>query len=281
MMMQRLATTTRTNSRFLKRDITRFNARLLRGKSSTATSETSGSNASGTASASTEECRVPLLQTTLAMMAGIVTVCATAVGVDKLTSNSVPTFDPNKQRFDQTTFFGRFAHMLLACDPMLLLYSDNEVQKCKNMVENYKNLVASPPQSETNINKTLWEAQRIYTAALHPDTGETIPHPFRMSGYVPFNGPVCVAMVASSSTPALLFWGWVNQSQNALVNYFNRNASSPMTNETLIKSYALAVGSALTVVFGLSTFINKRFDAAKARQLMRFIAFPSCVVASS
>ena len=57
-----------------------------------------------------------------------------------------------------------------------------------------------------------------------------------MSGYVPFNGPICVAMVASKTTPAILFWSWVNQSQNALVNYFNRNASSPMDNEVRLVS---------------------------------------------
>jgi hypothetical protein len=127
----------------------------------------------------------------------------------------------------------------------------------------------------------LWEAKRISEAALHPDTGEEIPRPFRMSGYVPFNGPVAVAMVASTSTVPLLFWSWVNQSQNALVNYFNRNASSPMTNETLAISYGAAVGSALVVAFGLATAIQKKYPADQAKRLMKYVAFPSAVVASS
>jgi sideroflexin-5 len=79
----------------------------------------------------------------------------------------------------------------------------------------------------------------------------------------------------------LLFWSWVNQSQNALVNYYNRNASSPMSNETLAKSYAAAVGSALAVAFGLATLIQRRFDAQKAKSMLRWVAFPSAVVASS
>jgi len=41
-----------------------------------------------------------------------------------------------------------------------------------------------------------------------------------MSGYVPYNGPICVSMVASSSTLPILFWSWINQTQNALVNYY-------------------------------------------------------------
>jgi hypothetical protein len=66
-----------------------------------------------------------------------------------------------------------------------------------------------------------------------------------------------------------------------LVNYYNRNASSEMTNETLAKSYSAAVGSALAVAFGLGTFIQKRYSPAQAKSLMKFVAFPSAVVASS
>eukprot|EP00797_Seminavis_robusta_P000143 Sro100_g051310.1 Probable mitochondrial transport protein FSF1 (191) ;mRNA; r:72758-73330 len=54
-----------------------------------------------------------------------------------------------------------------------------------------------------------------------------------------------------------------------------------MTNETLAKSYAAAVGSALCVAFGLATVIQKRFDAQKAKSMLRWVAFPSAVVASS
>lgn len=149
--------------------------------------------------------------------------------------------------------------MILACDPRLLTYSSEETQRCKEMVLNHETLLANLPQgvSKQEMNHSLWEALRISSSSLHPDTGDTIPQPFRMSGYVPYNGPICVAMVASTSTPTLLFWSFVNQSQNALVNYFNRNASSEMDNATLLKSYSAAVASALTVAFGLATFIQK------------------------
>ena len=54
-----------------------------------------------------------------------------------------------------------------------------------------------------------------------------------------------------------------------------------MTNETLLKSYSAAVGSALVVAFGLSSFVQKRYSPSQARQLMKYVAFPSAVVASS
>lgn len=45
----------------------------------------------------------------------------------------------------------------------------------------------------------MWNAQTLVQSAVHPDTGEIIPKPFRMSGYVPFNLPV------SSSQNSLFF----------------------------------------------------------------------------
>lgn len=229
-----------------------------------------------TAAAETSQ-SVPVAQCLLAAGLGVATVSAAAAMVENGTAASVPPFDPKGQRFDADSFKGRFSRMLLACDPRLLSYTEEQVRGSRDLVENWKQYA----DGSAEMDRTLWEAKRISDAAVHPDTGDVIPRPFRMSGYVFYNGPVCVAMVASQSTLPILIWSWVNQSQNALVNYYNRNASAPMTNETLLKSYGAAVGSALVVAFGLATGIQKRFDAQKAKSLMRWVAFPSAVVASS
>jgi len=50
---------------------------------------------------------------------------------------------------------------------------------------------------------------------------------------------------------------------------------------TFAKSYAAGVGSSLAVAFGLATFIQRRYSPTQAKNLMRWVAFPSCVVASS
>mmetsp|Transcript_20797 Transcript_20797/g.37778 ORF Transcript_20797/g.37778 Transcript_20797/m.37778 type:complete len:397 (+) Transcript_20797:80-1270(+) len=241
---------------------------IIRQKATNAATESTSSASTATTSEG-----VPVGLALSAAGAGIATVAGVSAAVEYGSASSVPTFDPNGQRFSQKNFSGRFCKMLLACDPRLLLYSGEEVRHCQVMLKDYQNF---PGQ-----DRALWEAKRISEAALHPDTGEEIPRPFRMSGYVPFNGPVAVAMVASTSTVPLLFWSWVNQSQNALVNYFNRNASSPMTNETLAISYGAAVGSALVVAFGLATAIQKKYPADQAKRLMKYVAFPSAVVASS
>ena len=221
---------------------------------------TNANAASAKPSSSQSEAQsIPLLSTALAATSGILTVAIAATAIENTTAPNVPPFDPAGERFDQSTFIGRFSKMMLGCDLRLLMYTEEESRRSKAMIQDYQNLLQNLPENTTEqeMNHALWEAQRISSAALHPDTGEIIPAPFRMSGYVPFNGPVCVAIVASTSTPSLLFWAWINQSQNALVNYYNRNATSEMSNETLMKSYGIAVFSALTVAFGLATVIQK------------------------
>jgi|UPI000581B2FD tricarboxylate carrier len=246
---------------------------------STATTPSSGGTSTSATTTSTSGTHannsVPIGKTALAALCAISFVSASAAVVETTSAASAPTYHPQAQRFDQTSFVGRFSKMLLACDPRLLFYTEAQVKRSQEMIQNYKDFQG------TVHNRALWEARRIVDAALHPDTGEFIPRPFRMSGYVPYNGPICVSMVASTSTPALLFWSWANQSQNALVNYYNRNASSDMTNETLAISYAAAVGSALLVAFGLATTIQKRFEPARAKAMLRWVAFPSAVIASS
>jgi len=191
----------------------------------------SDSKSASASSAPAANDSVPLGKTFAAMLAGVTTVMGFSYAAESATASDAPPFDPSGQRYDQTTFKGRFCRMLLACDPTLLFYSEETARKYGDMVADYQRLIANPAEvGETaeTIHHALWEAQRISSASLNE--GTAVPHPFRMSGYVPFNGPICVAMVASSSTPAILFWSWVNQSQNALVNYFNRNMSEDMDN---------------------------------------------------
>ena len=116
---------------------------------------------------------VPVAQSLLAAVIGVGTVSATAAVVEM--TSPAPQFDPQAQRFDQSHFAGRFSRMLLACDPRLLFYTETQVRQAHKMVQNYQ-------EYDESMNRALWEAKRIVDAALHPDTGDVIPRPFRMSG---------------------------------------------------------------------------------------------------
>ena len=175
--------------------------------------------------------------------------------------------------------------MFLACDPLLLLRSDESFRECAAELAKVKKAHEQDPniQRTPEENERLWKLKRVVDSAMpNPETGEVIPPPFRMSGYVPFNGPICVAQVGSTSTAGLLFWAWANQSQNALVNYFNRNASSTMSNKDLSQSYTIAVTAALSVGFVLATAIKKKCAPAQGKDMTPLLlCFVFCIVKPS
>ena len=168
--------------------------------------------------------------------------------------------------------------MLNICDPTLLLYPQSSISEALSQIERFENCGNVDEISDAQ----MWRYRKLKESALNRDSGETIPLPFRMSGYVPFNGPVCVGLIMSRSTPWILFWQWMNQSQNALVNYFNRSGSNEASTRALAFSYAGAVTSAISIAYGLSRAV-KRFSASpeRAATLLKFIALPTSIVASS
>uniref|UniRef100_A0A671NNH5 Sidoreflexin n=1 Tax=Sinocyclocheilus anshuiensis TaxID=1608454 RepID=A0A671NNH5_9TELE len=159
-------------------------------------------------------------------------------------STEYPPFRLGESRFDQGSFYGRLRHFLDVIDPRTLFVSEKRLNECMKLLDQFKN--GTLPPSVTNVQ--LWEAQKIKQAIIHPDTGEKIPMPFRMSGFVPFGTPVVVGLLLPNQTFAsTIFWQWLNQSHNACVNYCNRNASKPTPVSTFFQGYLGAVSSAVTI----------------------------------
>ena len=92
----------------------------------------------------------------------------------------------------------------------------------------------------------------MVSTAIHPDTGEFIPWVCRLSSFLPCNIPIAFGFIIARPTPFnTIFWNWINQTYNALMNYGNRNATSLYTTDDILKSYAVAVSSSIVVALGI------------------------------
>ncbi|KAJ6669124.1 hypothetical protein lerEdw1_007933, partial [Lerista edwardsae] len=166
-------------------------------------------------------------------------------------SASVITFNIDAPRWDQNTFWGRVKHFFNITDPRTLLVSEHELDSAKALVESCRAGMVPPGTSQ----EQLFYAKKLYDSAFHPDSGEKMNLIGRMSFQVPGGMAITGFMLQYYRTvPAVVFWQWVNQSFNAIVNYTNRNAANPISLKQIGVAYVTATSTALATAVGLNLY---------------------------
>lgn len=157
----------------------------------------------------------------------------------------------------------------------MLLNSKKDIDDAKKLIYSYKN-------GTMPMNPELWKAKQVLDSTLHPDTGEAVILPFRMSSYVLSNLVVTVGMLTPGlGTAGTLFWQIANQSLNVAVNTANANKSHPLSTKQLITSYLMAVTGSCSVALGLNALVPrlKRVSPQTKVILGRLVPFAAVVSA--
>ncbi|PWY98355.1 tricarboxylate carrier [Testicularia cyperi] len=171
--------------------------------------------------------------------------------------------DITKSRYDLSTFTGRLQHFTSVTSPLTLLASTSELKAARDLVDGYEAKFPSDRRQGVYLvtrpeAEKYWRARQLVDSSVHPDTGEVITLPFRMSAFVPTNLLVVAGMLMPNpSLAGIVFWQWVNQSLNVAVNYSNANKSVPMNMREVGTAYAAATTSAVAIAVGMSRAVPR------------------------
>ncbi|ODV92817.1 hypothetical protein CANCADRAFT_1411 [Tortispora caseinolytica NRRL Y-17796] len=192
-------------------------------------------------------------------------------------ASSVPGIRPlPESQYDLKTYWGRVRHCAEVSDPRMLLVSKRQLDEAREIVSNYRNdkSIEATPQ--------FWHAKKILDSTLHPDTGEPVLLPFRMSCFVLSNLVVTAGMLTPNlGTAGTLFWQVANQSLNVAVNTANANKSHPLTTQQLLTSYALAVSASCSVALGLNGIVPRLKNINPGTKVVLSRLVPFAAVASA
>jgi len=150
-------------------------------------------------------------------------------------------------------------------------------------LEQAKNSLIAYKEGKINsMTPELWYAKKIVDSTLHPDTGEPVFLPFRMSCFALSNLIVTAGML----TPGLgnrgtVAWQVVNQSLNVAINYSNANKSSPLSLSKIAQSYFMAVGASCGVALGLNAVVPRLKGITPSTRLILGRLVPFAAVASA
>ncbi|XP_031453431.1 sideroflexin-2 [Phasianus colchicus] len=183
-------------------------------------------------------------------------------------------FDIDAPRWDQSTFVGRLWHFFNITDPRTVLVPERELDRAQAVVAGCR--AGMVPLGSSR--EQLLYAKKLYDSAFHPDSGEKMNLIGRMSFQVPGGMALTGCMLQFYRTvPAVVFWQWVNQSFNAIVNYTNRNAASPISLAQIGVAYITATTTALATAVGLNLY-TKRAPPLLARWVpFAAVAAANCV----
>ncbi|XP_065882954.1 sideroflexin-1-like [Dysidea avara] len=187
--------------------------------------------------------------------------------------SQAPIIDLSKPRYDQSTYIGRATHFFEVTDPRNVLLSTKQLYKVKELLALYKEGRAP---ANTTVDD-IWKAKRQYSSAFHPDTGELMFLPGRMSFQVPGNMVITGLMMTFYQSPsAVIFWQWMNQSFNAGVNYTNRSGEAISLRKLAIP-YVCATGGAVTSALAMNR-MSKFVPSLIGRYVPYFaVAIANCI----
>ncbi|GLE06628.1 hypothetical protein PINS_up016022 [Pythium insidiosum] len=173
---------------------------------------------------------------------------------------------------EEATYAGRVRKTFRMLDFRTAFTTESELDAARAVVARY--------QAGQQVDPEEYEhALKIKNAIVHPDTGEAVFTPLRVSMIVPMNVGLDCAMILANTTKTTIFAQWMNQTYNALHYYANRNASNEDTTEQRIAAYAGATASSVAASLGIRRWAKHMRSATWAPVIARMGPFAAVAAA--
>jgi hypothetical protein len=173
--------------------------------------------------------------------------------------------------FPTGSFSARLRHFFAFTNPMLLLQSKETERAAFELVSAFRATGVLPP----GVSLADVRAKALLADNAYAKDGSRIPKAFRVCGYATANLPVSLGLMVATGPLGVAFFQWANQTQNALLNHFNRSGNAGVSNGALAQAYGGAVGTALGISFTSTYFINRVQNVALQTSLRRLVPFAS------
>ena len=181
--------------------------------------------------------------------------------------------------YDMTSFFGRLKYNWSICNPLALRWGEASVRQASSTVDKHMSGVEIPTAD-------LKHAQTVLSVAA--PQGILIPIPCRTAGWGLSTVPIMAFIVRNAtlhptSLPRIIVGQWLNQTQNAVVTWYNRprtSSSQDVRNADevwAVSAYlgACAVAIPVAVASGLAAQ-----RSSMLKPFGRFAPFPGVVLAN-
>ena len=172
-------------------------------------------------------------------------------------SHTALLWDGSRPIWNMTTFRSRLWSYARITSPLNMFKSSDDIADAQSRLKSC--VAGATPRTGTNGDDVeLQNALQVVDSAVHPETNEVVPLFFRRCAFTLFNTPLFVGIAL---TPQTLGWviGWqvVNQTYNAVTNYFNRSSTEDGALKTLTVNFALAVSTATGAAVVTRTVLNR------------------------
>lgn len=150
---------------------------------------------------------------------------------------------------EEGTYWARVQRIFSMMDIRTAFVTDAQVDDALNLLKSHEGKFIEPEQLEA--------ARKIKDAVVHPDTGEKIFLPLRLSFLIPCNLVLDTLMLSARGLTQNVAAQWLNQTYNCLHYYANRNASNEEGVRKIVEAYAGATASSVGAAVGLHSLLDK------------------------